>query len=401
MNFLKNSHIAKLYNISRPTVGKWIIAAKNNDNLLELVEIDGVEYIIDSKHNHKEIENLKYKGGKYRNKIGYELLIPDKKIYNIFNESQVIEMITSLKTNKIIPLKFTYFDIGAEMWDNYVNEDLKNKDYSYNREQEILIKSTLDYLKLKIDSYSKINIIDIGTGNGYISRSVIDKVISLNKDIKYTGVDISSSMIEILKKNLNEWYPNLKASFEVADIDYAVLRDLLFFNKHDSENSCNLVLFFGSTIGNVYDRKRIYKNFYDSMSNNDLLWINNGLETPNEIEFIKELVKNKSIVEKFSWIPNLFGFRKEMYTLDVKYNTSISSYTVILRLNKDLDLKFMLKGRESMIRFKQGDEIIVWNSFSYKIESFANEINSVGFTIVNQACYPDNSEALLLCEVKN
>jgi hypothetical protein len=401
MKFLKNTEIAKKYNVSRPTVGKWIIAAKNKDNLLELTEIDGVSYILDSKHNQKELENLKNKGSKFRNKIGYELLTVDDRFYKVFSESQSIEIITSLESDHIIPLKYTYFDQGAKMWDEYVKADMEDSEFSTKKEEKILITSSLDYLQLKLQKYKKVNIIDIGPGNGYASKPVIDKLLDLEKKVQYTGIDISTTMLEILETNLSTWYPNLNTEYQALDIDFDIFRNLLFFNRHSfKEDSCNLILFFGYTIGNFFDRNRIYKNFYDSMNRGDMLWFNCGLEGEGELEELQRHAKNSFVVAESSWIPEYLGIKPEMYSLEVKFNTRIESYTLVLKLNKDIGIRFNLRGSDKMVNFDQNDEIIVWNYCGYTVERILEEITNVGFNIANLSCYPDYSEAAILCEIK-
>ncbi len=399
MSFWTKSEAAKEFHVSPTTIHNWIIATEKNKVNLNLATVGTKTVLVDSEHNRKIIKQLIEKGKKHIGKGGRVEVEVSSKFYKIFNQSETIEIITNLENDKLIPLKYTYFDKGAKMWDNYIIADLNNEEYSYNKKEEILINSTLSYLDLKIKKYDKVNIIDIGPGNGYIAKPILNKLIELKKDIKYTGMDISSSMLQILQKNIEQWYPNLDAEYILTDIDYDIIRDQLFFNKHREEkSSCNIVLFLGSTIGNFYDRHRVYKNFYDSMSQDDFLWINSGIETPGEVDAIKRHAKKHSIVEESSWIPELMGIEEELYTLEVNFNEVIQSYVLCLRLIVDLDIVFQLQSKEKRISLNKGDDIIVWNYHSYKLEQFVDELNNVGFRIINQASYPDNSEAIIMSE---
>jgi uncharacterized SAM-dependent methyltransferase len=81
----------------------------------------------------------------------------------------------------------------------------------------ILLKTSFEYLNLKLSSYDVINIVDIGTGNGFTTKPIIDNLIQNNKKVNYLGVDISSKMLEIVSFNLNNWYPLIKVNKLVAD----------------------------------------------------------------------------------------------------------------------------------------------------------------------------------------
>jgi SAM-dependent methyltransferase len=402
MSFWTKSEAAKEFHVSPTTINNWIIATEKNKVNLDIATVGTKTVLVESEHNRKIIKQLIEKGKKHIGRGGRVEVEVSDRFYKIFSQSQAIEIITNLENDKLIPLKYTYFDKGASMWDDYIIADLNNPDYSYNKKEEILINSTLSYLDLKIQKYDKVNIIDIGPGNGYIAKPIINKLIDLKKDIKYTGMDISSSMLDILKKNLGQWYPNLNTEYVLTDIDYDIIRDHLFFNKHNEEkSSCNIILFLGSTIGNFYDRHRVYKNFYDSMSQDDFLWINSGIETPGEVSAIKKHAKKDAIVEESSWIPELLGIEEDLYALEVNYNEKIESYVLCLRLNVDLDIVFTLQTKEKRISLNKGDDIIVWNYHSYKLEQFVDELNNVGFRIINQASYPDNSEAIIMSEKGN
>lgn len=399
MHYFKNIDVAETYKISNPTVGKWIKASLNGKNNLQLTNVSGRHFILNNEQNKQELYFLSNKGEKFKNKIGYEKIRVSSSLSEIFSKTQYVELITSLKSAKQIPLKFSYLDSGSEIWAKYVDADISS-DHSYISEGARLIKSSMDYLIFRLKDYKIINIVDIFPGNGYLSRVILERLIKAGFKVKYNAIDISQKMLEILAKNMQEWCPEAAIKTEVGDIDYIFLRDKLFFNRiHSDESNCNLVLLLNSIIGNTSDRSRVFKNMHDILPAKDLMWVHNGLKYKGELAELDSMTRNTLVLSKCLWIPKALGFEDSTYQVHSKYSEVMQSRVIVMKLNKDVDLVFNIENKEEVIAFDRDDEIIVWNYHSYTLRDFIAELNEADFETVHVSTYPDNSEALILCEI--
>jgi uncharacterized SAM-dependent methyltransferase len=262
-----------------------------------------------------------------------------------------------------------------------------------------LFLSNINYLVDRLSNYSLVNVIDIGCGDGYLASQIVKELLSKEFTVKYTGMDISPRMLDIAEKNLKNKFPNLPIEKVVNDFDYLVIREQLFLNKlEETENSCNLILFIGSTIGNVYDRHRVLRNFYDSMYKDDILCINTDLRCFGEEEYIKHYLETPDNLGRLLWIPDLLGLEGEDYELLPKFDQKIDSWTLKMKLNKDIDIPIEIRGLEKEISLLKNEEITIWNFFSYPIKEITRELNEIGFNPVHFALSKNNTAALYLCQ---
>jgi len=393
---MRNYTISKQLGVAHPTVARWVEAALNKENNLQLHQVNNKYYIIDNLHNEAEMLKLKTNAEKYRNKIAFEKLVVSEDLKDILNESQIIELITSLENNGSIPLKFAYLNGGAKYWDMYVREKINDSDY-YLDEISSLLVTSLDYFAFRLKEFEQVNIIDVGPGNGYTIKPLID-ILQRQAKINYTSIDLSKEIQNILTINMKEWYPNIEVNNIVADIEQILIRDLLFNNKLKNRKSCNILLFIGATLGNVANRQQVLSNLKNSMGSDDILILDNGLDTPEWRSSFPSF-ENPLVRSMLLWLPELLGFRKDIYEIISKYDEYSGRRLQTMKLVKDVDIEFNLAEGSKVLSFKENDEIIIWNHYSHTLNSFIGEMNESNFAVTHMSCYPDLSHILALCQV--
>lgn len=108
-----------------------------------------------------------------------------------------------------------------------------------------------------LNSYQVLNpqngnhILEIGMGNGFF----VNKLISLAKNLKYTGVDFSATMVKeanFLNKKLIE---KESVFFEEATIEKLPFKD----NSFDSITTTNTLYFWPHPVNNVEELRRVLK----------------------------------------------------------------------------------------------------------------------------------------------
>ena len=121
---------------------------------------------------------------------------------NNFNYKNKIkdEILIGLKDNpKYISSKYFYDEIGSKIFDSIT----KHKDYYLtNKEVEVLnrIKNKLP----KLFNENKIDIIELGPGDGSKSKIIIDGFLSNNYEVNYYPIDISIQALKDTKYNLKK-----------------------------------------------------------------------------------------------------------------------------------------------------------------------------------------------------
>jgi len=375
---IKNIRVSQRYGVSRPTVGKWVENAQQGRNNLQLTEKDGRKYIIDNKHNAAEIARLKEHGVKYRNKIAYESVVPSNEFYKIFNRDQIIDITSTLEFNSEIPIKYTYLNGGADLWNNFIQDNLKNYPH-YIERSTALIKSNTPYLVYLLSSYEKINIIDLGPGEGTPVLQVIPEFLKAGTKVTYTAADISQRMIEIVNSKVKKEFPQI--DFDPLEIDFEneSLQSYLF-KKGLEANSCNLIMYLGGNIGVYPDKVEHLGNIQKAMGQNDYLVVDNAIDEVTSRTSFKSF-DNQNFLRQFTWLAGELGLSSDMYEREFYYNAETNFRSFDIKLNKDVDIAVDIDGSQKIIKFKEGEKINVWRHSSWKSEQFMNDFYTAGFNV--------------------
>lgn len=395
-SFIKNIRVSQKYGVSRPTVGKWVenaIAGKNN---LQLTFQNGRKYIVDNRHNMAEIQRLKEHGVKYRNKVAFETVTPEDKFYKIFNTREIIDLTTSLEFNRTIPLKYSYYNKGAEHWSKYSNYVQKQAN-SNAKHASLLADSSKGYISYLLKDYRKINIIEIGPGNGSSAGKFITLFSNLEKDVSYTAVDISEKMLQIATQSISEVFTNIDIQTVKFDIEDDNLKQLLF-NPGAEPDSCNLILFLNHSLGNAGSQKeRINQltKFRKAMSKNDYLLVDNTLDIMSRRTSFKRF-ENRDNHEMHLWLPHMIGLAKDSYTEEYIYDQNSNVKLFNIRLKKDVDIIFTINSTERVVKLVEGDQVTVWKHSSWKKDSVTYEFREAGLEPYNFAIDLSNSSAIVV-----
>jgi uncharacterized SAM-dependent methyltransferase len=134
------------------------------------------------------------------------------------------------------------------------------------------------------------------------------------------ALDISSSMIELAKRNLARSFPDLNTEFHLFDFEGGNFSDLTDALREKTRSN-NLLLFLGNTLGNVCDRSRVLTNIRESMTLDDYLLVGIELFHPDRIEEIVGHYEGNRV-----WQDNIFnalehfGLSQEDGPFEVKFN---------------------------------------------------------------------------------
>jgi hypothetical protein len=236
---INNLNLSKKLGVSHPTVGRWVDDAVEGKNNLQIVKHLNKYQVVENDHNTAELLRLKEKAVKYRSKSTFQTIPVHKEIYDLLNQSQLIELFHNLDKLHTIPLKFTHLGEGAHLWNKL--SILTPNDKLYVNQSKALLEDNLSYILAKISKFEVVHVIDIGGGNGDLNRILIQKCKENKLKIKYTSLSASSQQHGILNANLKKWFPDLEITKLKGDIEQDSLRDILFQSSLNDQKVCNLI----------------------------------------------------------------------------------------------------------------------------------------------------------------
>ena len=398
MGVISNSEIAIKYRVSKPSVTFWVRDAISKKNNLILEQTNNKFRVVDNEHNHNELLRLAEEGRKYRRNIFQADITPTPDFYNVFTENEIVEIARDLEVYKEINFKFSYKNTGAKAWDDFYNKSVEDKSYKTHIRVMNLLENSFDIILSKVNKDKKLNIIDIGSGNSHPVKQFLEKLNNLDRLNKYVALDISPELIEISKSNINSWFPNLKFSSHVCDIEITKLLNIFEKERSEDENTVNCILDLGSTIGNHRNRLEVLRNISEGMLRGDLFIISNSTDLANNKSAISHL-KIKESLDQAVWIPKMMGFDTDSSEVENRFDFERDSKIKAIRLDKDYTLKLKVLNRNKMFKFHKGDEILLWKHHMTSPEDLFSELEVCGLRMVLFNVERDYSHILMVSEI--
>jgi SAM-dependent methyltransferase len=389
-----NTEIAEKFGVSEGAVRNWIKGAKEGRNNLQLIQEGKRFYIKDNEHNNLVLFRLAEKGKVHKMSSSRKVTSPKKEFYEIFNKEQIIEIIYNLKQNQI-PVKFTYFDMGADYWNSYVNGN--SRLYTDELKGLETIRASIEYIKIRLRAFKKVNVLDIGTGNGLPIKLLLTELKKAGFELTYSAFDISSSMLKILEKNLNNWFPDMKKHFTQTDIEHNNLRTHTFELHGGNLNSANLLLFLGSTVGNSNERDSILKNIKNSMSENDFLLLDAEIKSKNDFKLVTKYLVLEPIKGLDMWVLNKLNL-EDCLELSIEYLDDIDAVCHIFIFDKDVELKFEVEGVTYKVCYRKKDKLLGHFVHSFTKKEVLELVKNSGLRLTLMSEFPDRSEVFMMCE---
>ena len=172
--------------------------------------------------------------------------------YKVLSSNEIEEKISSIdefakdtflgfnNTPKSVTSKYLYDSNGSKIYEQIM--DLPEY-YLVKSEFEILEKYKSKFADF-IGTSAKINLVELGAGNGYKTNLILDEFLKQKISFQYVPIDISESAMEELCSSLNKKFPSLQTKGIVADY----FDSMKYLKKQNTMR--NFVMFLGSNIGN-------------------------------------------------------------------------------------------------------------------------------------------------------
>lgn len=357
MHYYKSTELADLYGVSRRTVTNWVKQVQDGKLDLELVNEEGALHIAKSFANQIRIDSLVKERRKYLNTLSKTQVRPAEKFYQTYNEKQIRDIIHELAINKELPLQYSYFGEGADIWNGFRSRPGGTFD------PEIMTPAIVSYLDALLERYDKVNIVDVGVGNGRGAKPLIEYLNSRNKFKRYIGIDISPSMLRNTANNLKKWFGNnFEAEMHIKDVSQESFGDIIaepVDPGSKQQTTINLVLLFGGSISNFKVPSDVLRVINKSMGVEDLFLSSFRMGIPqvkNELGFIT------FYQQQYELVLNMLGITEEFYTTEIGYDENEKIRYGKIRLKKMLQVEFDLPRGKWYVNLNKDDTVLIYRA---------------------------------------
>jgi uncharacterized SAM-dependent methyltransferase len=386
MKFYKNIEIAQEYGVSLPTIGNWIKDTLSGKKQLELIKNNDKEYIAKTDLNTKLIQQYVNQGFKYKPLNARVVAQPDESYIKYLTDKQLIEIKKSISDKKLLDIKYSYIDGGAELWDDmYESSAGSSSTYEpYNKMNILTIPRILELLGDK-----KINIIEIGAGNGKPLLEFLHALAKEDKINSYISIDISSEMNEIQRRNLNSEFPNMDFSSYIIDVENETFEDVIYEIHQNYPETTNIFVMYGGTFGNFANPEKVIMNIEKSMLTSDLLCINNPYPHPDRFKDAKYMYESPT-ADHYLFASRSLGLQVEPENLEYYFDTETTTRKLYLNIPVDHTLKFNINNRKEVLDLPKGTRILVWQHRMTNLEYLQSLTKQYDLMLVLYTISSDN-----------
>jgi hypothetical protein len=407
MKYFRNTELAKLYNVSEKSVRNWIEAAQSGKLELQLHKNNGKNYVASTARNEFLIKKIVEKNKKYKNTRGFRTIHPTEMFYEIYNQDQILDIIANLTTYKEIPTFYSYSDGGANYWDSYANRLMDEPVTN-------ILNATIKLLDLNaeyIDSYiknvagkdSKVNVIDLGPGNGLPIHPTLQRLLKQKRLNRYIAIESSKEMIHILENNIQKWFKGkVTPESYVRDFSHERFGDLLAedYAVDGANGPVNLVFLLGGTLSNFRDPKHALQTISSSLGPNDILICSGYLDTPETRRYFDFSVSHSSQKRRSQLILDFLGVDESLYDIERKFNPHSLARSTCFIPKVDLNIQFSLSNTIRSIKLKKGEPILLWRHWHKDALGTIKQFVGSGFDIMLSTKSVDEQHFLVMTKIK-
>lgn len=256
----------------------------------------------------------------------------------------------------------------------------------FNNEVKLIKDNTKKFIG-KIGTDQPFNLIDIGCGNGIKAREFI-KGLNGKPNIRYCPVSPSKYMIDLAIKNVKEKKFKNVVTFEPFIGDYRSLGKVTSMMR-SNEFKKNIILLHGSIIAS-YEINDYLFDLSKSMFAGDYVIIGNGIRKGERFVGI-EKYKIKEFDNWFMPLLREIGFKDDEIEYSAEFRNSRMESFYGIKVDKKI------KHDNKEIKFKKGDEILVFKLYKYYLKEL-DKFFKMYFSTVEIAKDPKDEYILALCK---
>lgn len=395
MQYYKNAEVSKEYHVSLSAVSNWIDAARRGRNDLEIIEDDGRFFIAETEKNRLEMANIAAQRKKYINSRSRKVVEPSADFYEFFSQKEIFDIFSNIAVHREVPLQYTYFNDGADKWNEYAFKLLKQDTPNVLMNTIELLELSKDYITKLAKRHKRVNIIDLGVGNALPVKGLLGHLLDLGILNRYIGIDTSKRMLEIAERNVMDWFDG-RVTFEghVRDLNADRFDDLIITDSFDDSDSINLITLMGGTLGNSRQPNDVFRIINSSMQPGDALIYSLKLDTVSTRRYFDfDLSRHQRVLK-------LLGIEESLYEIERDYDDAKKVRTIRIRLNVTLSIRATFGDRTRTLNLDKGDSILIWRYWHQSGRDVMNQFYENGFNPVQTIQTDDRSQLQVIADIQ-
>lgn len=402
MKYFKNTELAKLYHVSEKSVRNWIEAAETGKLELQLFDKNDKNYIANTSKNILTIEKQVEKGKKFKNTRGFKNIYPGKRFYETFSQKQIFDLISNLTIHREVPLCYTYVDGGADFWDKYANRLVKEEIPNLLNSTVDLLEGNFEQLKKQLGN-RKINVIDLGPGNGLPIRNLLTHLLQSNQLNRYIAIDISKTMLGIAEDHITSWFGN-KVKFEgyIRDFSYERFDDIIASEQTD-EAPLNLVLLLGGTLSNFRSPNLSLQAINNSLGIGDLFIYSSKLDTPNSRRYFDFNITagGQGLASRHRLPFDLMEIDESFYRVEQFFDETKFARFIVIKPNVDLCINFQIGDAFRKVELHKDEPVLVWRFWHHNVTDVIGQLDQNDFDLMQVSRSQDREFLLVMATIKH
>lgn len=404
MQYFKNSELAETYHIHKTTIANWIEAANDGKLSLTLHESRGRRYhIAKTTANVAVIERLV--ADRKKHAPNRKVVRPAPRLYKYYSKAQIADIISSLTVHREIPSQYSYIDGGAEYWDRYAQRIMGLDTPNSVRSTVQLLESNLVNLDGLLGGHQKVNVVDLGVGNGLPIRGVLAHLLQQGLLNRYIAIDISAEMLEIARRNVDEWFGG-SVAFEghQRDITCDRFNDLLAedYLVGGKDGLINVVFLLGGTLSNFRDPGDVLRTINSSMMPNDLLVQSLKPDTERsrrQFDFTNLKTEKDRPASQVRYMLATLGIDDSCYELEGYFDETQKARVVRARLTMALSMEFEFGDETRRVELGKDDSILLLRIKHLTALDVVQQFTTNGFGLLLLAQMADHGYMLTVSDV--
>ncbi|PAX52470.1 L-histidine N(alpha)-methyltransferase [Brunnivagina elsteri] len=330
----------------------------------------------------------------------HRIVKPSSDFYTTFSEVEILEIIDALEVRREIPLKYSYKGKGGKIWDNFYQKYIIPTWYRTSNVEIELLNNNFQYLNGDNLVGSKVNIIDVGAGNSYPIKKYIRQLQKLGKINQYIALDISEALLDVSQKNFKNWFPKINYINDTLDIENSCIPKTLLENEpNQNQETINIILHLGVTIGNHHNRSRVFNNFSKSMKKNDLLVLTNEIGSNSKWNGEARGGCDYHAENIYKWITSAIAIKSEDCQLVRKYDSVRDSVVANIKFLHNYTIIFNIQGIDKNIEFSADDNITIWRHHKFEIPQLQQELAQAGLELIRYSTNKYSSHIMAICQL--
>ncbi|MEQ9669478.1 L-histidine N(alpha)-methyltransferase [Coleofasciculus sp. G2-EDA-02] len=325
---------------------------------------------------------------------------PSAEFYSIFSDTEILDIIQILATRREISLKYSYKGQGATIWDKFYLNYLRPRWYRPSNREIDLLRDNFEIITRKIQAVKTVNIIDVGAGNSYPVKDFIRRLNRLGRINRYIALDISEDLLKVSQQNIKEWFPNIEFISDTIDIENNSLSKTLLNHQVNlkTDDTAQVILHLGVTMGNHHNRTAVLQNFRDSMGKHDVLVFTNEIGSNSEWDGTVRGGLKYHVDQVYAWVKTALGIQAEDCELVRKYEHKTDSIVATIKFRQNYRINFRLMGGDRIIEMAEGEEITIWRQHKFEIHELLQEIEQAGLRLFHYKTDQYLSNIMVICE---